>query len=330
MVNLKAMILAAGFGTRLRPFTDECPKPLLPIANRPQIEFVLEMLRLPGVTDVVINLHHFAESIRSRLGDCYRDCVRIGYSVEAEILGTGGGLKKVEGFFDESPFVLINSDALLDLDLAGAVRRHIEEGAVATMVVRDWQEGAGFGRVEMDDEGRIRRMVPKEPDEGLTPVIFTGVHVLSRRIFDYLPPGRFSCINRDGYKAMLEAGERVCGFRTGGYWRDIGTLQSYFDANMDALRGKLPGYGNSLVREAKDTDGEAGMQGVEFVSPVSIGRGCRIGRDCKIGPGVVLGDGCRIGRGCRLERVIALPHASFHDGESLNGCIRSEKASVDI
>lgn len=327
---MKAMILAAGFGTRLKPFTDEIPKPLLPIANRPQIEFILEMLRLSGATDVVINIHHFAGTIRSSLGDRYRDQVRISYSVETEILGTGGGLKQVEDFFDGDPFVLVNADTLLDMDLACAVRRHVERGAAATMVVREWREGAGFGRVEMDGDERIRRMLPKEPGEGLTPVIFTGVHVLSGRIFDYLPPGCFSCINRDGYKAMLDAGERVYGFRASGYWRDIGTLRSYFDANMDALRGAIPGYGESLVAEGRDTDRETGMPGVELIPPVIVGRGCRIGRGCKIGPAVVLGDGCRMGEGCRLERVVALPRALFRDGEAVNGCIRSERVSADI
>lgn len=327
---MKAMILAAGFGTRLKPFTDEIPKALLPIANRPQIEFILEMLRLSGVTDVVINLHHFAESIRSSLGECYRGSIRISYSVETEILGTGGGLKKVENFFDEEPFILVNADALIDLDLACAIRRHVERGAAATMVVRDWQEGAGFGRVEIDGEGRIRRMLPKEPGEGLAPVIFTGVHVLGRRIFDYLPPRRFSCINRDGYRAMLAAGERVYGFRASGYWRDIGTLQSYFEANMDALRGDVPGYGKSLSADGREADSDNGMPGVELIHPVMVGRGCRIERGCKVGPSVVLGDGCHVGAGCRLERVVALPRASFRGGEAVNGCIRSERYSVDI
>lgn len=324
------MILAAGFGTRLKPFTDEIPKALLPIANRPQIEFVLEMLRISGVTDVVINLHHFAGSIRSRLGGRYRDGVSISYSVETEILGTGGGLKRVEDFFDEEPFVLINADTLLDLDLGGALRRHVEQRAAATMVVREWQEGAGFGRVEMDGDGRIRRMLPMEPGEGLEPVIFTGVHVLGRRIFDYLPAGRFSCINRDGYKAMLEAGERVCGFRADGYWSDVGTPRSYFDANMDALHGVIPGWGGPRLAENGGGNYEDEIPGVEFVPPVVLGRGCRIERGCRIGPSVVLGDGSRAGAGCSLERVVALPRASFRGGEVVSGCIRSEKFSVDI
>ncbi len=327
---MKAMILAAGLGTRLRPFTDESPKCLLPVANRPQIEFILELLLRSGVSDVVINLHNFVEPVRSRLGSLYRDLMNVTYSVEAEILGTGGGLKKVEDFFDEDPFILINADTLIDLDLAGAIRRHIGCGAVATMVVREWEEGAGFGRVEMDGEGRIRRMLARQPGEGLTPVIFTGVHVLSRRVFDYLPAGRFSCINRDGYRSMLDAGERVYGFRTSGYWRDVGTVISYFDANMDFIHGRMPACAGQLVALGEERGYEAAMPGVEFISPVIVGQGCRIGRGCRIGPAVVLGEDCRVGSGCRMERVVALPRALFHDGESVNGCIRSEKASVSV
>ena len=330
MDDVKAMILAAGLGTRLRPFTDELPKPLLPVAHRPQIEFVLELLRLSGVTDVVINLHQLAEPIRSRLGARYRDLLRIDYSVETELLGTGGGLKKVEDFFNEDPFILINADTLMDLDLEGAIRRHIESGAAATMVVREWEEGAGLGRVEMDEEGRIRRMLERGAGEGLTPVIFTGVHVLSRKIFDYLPAARFSCINRDGYRAMLEAGERVFGFRASGYWRDVGTLASYFDANMDLIHGRMPACAERLVAPGRETDYGAAMPGVEFVPPVIMGRGCRIERGCRIGPAVVLGDCCHVGGGCRLERVVALSRAAFHSGELVNGCIRSEAASVSV
>jgi NDP-sugar pyrophosphorylase family protein len=129
---------------------------------------------------------------------------------------------------------------------------------------------------------------------------------------------------------MLDAGERVYGFHADGYWRDIGTLRSYFDANMDALRGNVPRSGGSLVGEAEGTDYKAEMPAVEFIPPVIVGRGCRIERGCKVGPSVVLGDGCRAGAGCRLERVVALPRASFRDGESVTGCIRSDKISVDV
>lgn len=327
---MKAMVLAAGLGTRLRPFTNELPKPLLPVANRPQIEFVLELLRLSGVSDVIINLHHLAEPVRSRLGSRYRALLHIDYSAETEILGTGGGFKKVEDFFDEDPFILINADTLMDIDLARAIRRHVECEAAATMVVREWEEGAGFGRVEMDGEGRIRRMLERVPGEGLTPVIFTGVHVLSRKIFDYLPEGRFSCINRDGYRAMLEAGERVCGFQASGYWRDIGTLASYFDATMDFIHGRMPAHCERLVALGRETDYGAAMPGIEFIPPVIMGRDCQIERGCRIGPAVVLGDCCRVGGGCRLERVVALPGAVFQGGELVNGCIRSERASVSV
>ncbi|MCX6353593.1 MAG: NDP-sugar synthase [Candidatus Aureabacteria bacterium] len=327
---MKAMILAAGLGTRLSPLTDELPKPLLPIANRPQIEFVLELLLRAGVSDVVINLHHLGDLIRTTLGSSYRGELRIDYAYEKDILGTGGGLKNVENFFDEDPFLLINSDALIELDLLEAVSFHTARKAAATMVVRSWDEGGGYGRVEADRDGRIRRILGRGSGENLTPVIFTGLHILSRRIFHYIPGGVYSCINRDCYSAMLESGERVYGYKSAGYWRDVGTIKSYFETNMDFLYGRMPGYCKKFISRPGEDAHRAGFPEAVFAEPVFIGEFCRIGSRSRLGPAVALGTGSRVGSQCSLERVIALPHSSFTDGESVRDSIRSERHSIPV
>jgi NDP-sugar pyrophosphorylase family protein len=327
---MRAMILAAGFGTRMRPFTERTPKPLLPVGNRPQIVCVLELLRRAGVRDVVINLHHLPGRVMDVVGETYAGEVRIDYSIEPEILGTGGGLKKVESFFGGETFILANADALMDADLAGAARRHGELGAAATMLVRGWDPAGGYGRVEADGEGMIRRVLAPAAGEGLASVVFTGIHILSPAIFRYLPAGRPSCIVGDGYMAMLAAGERVASFRADGYWRDIGTIRAYFDANMDFLRGEMPSHCRAFAPADGGRPPPGRFPGVEFAPPVIVGAGCAIGAGSVIGPGVVLGDGCVVGNGCRLSAVVALPGARFSSGEEARRIVRSPAASVPV
>lgn len=327
---MRAMILAAGLGTRLRPFTEEIPKPLLPVANRPQILHVLELLRRAGVREVVINLHHLPGQVRRAVGDSYCGEVRVEYSVEPKILGTGGGLKRVERFFGDEPFILANADALVEADLGAAVRRHCDSGAAATMVVREWDPAGSYGRVEVDGEEMVRRILGRGSGEGLTPVIFTGIHVLSRRIFRYLPAGTPSCIARNGYHAMLAAGERVAAYRAAGYWRDIGTLATYFEANMDFLRGEMPPHCREAAAPETATALRGRFPGVEFVAPVLVGPACTIGVGSVIGPGVALGEGCAVGDSCALTEVVALPGTRFAPGETVQRAVRSPRSSAAL
>jgi mannose-1-phosphate guanylyltransferase len=197
------------------------------------------------------------------------------------------------------------------------------------MVVREWEEGSALGRVEMDGRGVIRRILGRGGGESLTPVIFAGIHILSRRVFRYIPSAGFSCINRDCYGAMLEAGEVVCGFRAAGYWRDVGTPENYFGANMDFLAGVMPAHCRGLAGERRPSGVDVAPD-VELIQPVVIGRHCRIGQGARIGPSVALGHGCTVGSGCNLERVVALPRSSFGDGEAAHSCIKSERATVAV
>ncbi|MDD5556008.1 MAG: NDP-sugar synthase [bacterium] len=323
---MKAMILAAGLGTRLRPLTDELPKALLPVANRPVIEYVLEMLRRAGVDEVVVNLHHLGGAIRDALGDRYAGRVTIRYSVEPEILGTGGGIRKVQRFFDDEPFLVANADTLMDVDLAAAVRSHRRAGAAATMVVREGE--SPYGGVETDGGGMVRRVLGRGAGGDLRNVMFAGVHVLGRALFRHLPDRPFSCINRDGYGAMLEAGERVASFAARGYWREIGTAGDYFAANMDFLRGLMPAHCRRMTGAGRPP--ARGARGATFVEPVLIGRGCVIGEGARIGPEAVLGAGCEVGRGCALERIVALPGARFGEGEAVSGRIRTARSELRL
>jgi NDP-sugar pyrophosphorylase family protein len=237
---MNAMILAAGLGTRLRPLTHNLPKPLLPVANRPLIHYNLLLLKKYGITDVVINLHHHAEKLRKALGDGSELGMQITYSEEPEILGTGGGLKKVSAFFANRSFILINADILVDINLDKVVEHHLKKKATATMILREDPEVDRWGVIEADSQGRIHRILGKGDWSGekLSKYMFTGIHVLEPKIFSYIPGNGFSTII-DAYTEMIRKSERIFGYIMTGYWMDLGTPERYQKAHLDIEKGTL-------------------------------------------------------------------------------------------
>jgi mannose-1-phosphate guanylyltransferase len=240
---MKAMILAAGLGTRLQPLTDSIPKPLLPVGGVPLIVWNLLLLRAGGIREVIINLHYLGSMIEETLGDGSRWDMRITYSHEAELLGTGGGLKSAEWFFDGQPFFVMNSDTLIDLDLQAFLNFHDLQGGVATLVLRDDPQAAQWGAVETDAQDRILRINGQGIEERgaqrvVTSRMFAGVHILHPSILDDAPTAKpFSII--DSYTRALADGSRMLGFVYAGYWSDIGTVERYTQAERDVEAGLI-------------------------------------------------------------------------------------------
>jgi NDP-sugar pyrophosphorylase family protein len=234
------MILAAGLGTRLRPLTETLPKPLLPIAGRPLIVWNLLLLRRHGVTDVIINLHHLGHLLEQALGDGSRFGMRIAYSQEPVLLGTGGGLKQAEPFFSGEPFFALNGDTLFDLDLGAMAAAHRRRGAVATMAVRADPDPEQWGAVELDDTQRIVRINRRGMAAGgqTEKRMFAGVHVMHPRLLADVPAGRGSSII-EAYVGAIQAGEPVAGFELRGYWSDVGTPERYAQVQRDAEAGLI-------------------------------------------------------------------------------------------
>jgi NDP-sugar pyrophosphorylase family protein len=232
------MILAAGLGTRLRPLTLTTPKPLVEVGGEPLVYRSLRMLARAGVRDVVVNLHHLGEKIEADLGTGERFGLRITYSREPVILGSGGGIKAAERHLTGGPFFVVNGDALLDLDLAAVLDFHRRKGALATMVLRPDPNPDAWGAIEIDAAQRIRQFVGKlaAPGVPLRRLMFTGVHVLEPGVFAYLTPA-FSSINEVFYPRAIAAGEPIFGFEYDGYWSDVGTWESLEAARRDAAEG---------------------------------------------------------------------------------------------
>jgi len=216
---MKAMILAAGFGTRLQPLTDQVPKPLIDVAGHPMIAYAIAILRAAGITDIIINLHHLGEQIRRTLGDGTAYGVSLSYSDEESILDTGGGIKKAEPFLNGHTFVVINADIVIDLRLSQVVEFHRRQGALATMVLRPDAQVEKYGVIEIDATNRIHRFLgqPREVTPSLSPYMFSGVHVFEPEVFRYMEDGPFS-ITRRTYPEMLSAGEPLYGYVFDGYW----------------------------------------------------------------------------------------------------------------
>ena len=247
------MILAAGLGTRLRPLTENIPKPLLPVGGTPIIVWNLLLLRQHGIKDVMINLHHLGHMIEQTLGDGSQWGMRIQYSVELISLGTGGGIKAVESFFEGEPFLVMNGDTLIELDLTELLERHRTRGSVATMVLREDPEVERWGVIEtaLDHRvltilGRGRKPLPSDPP--VLRYMFAGVHVIHPRLLCHCPPGQPSSII-DGYVAELERGALIQGFIAKGYWSDIGTEERLAQAHQDVEAGLLSLPSEEAVEE---------------------------------------------------------------------------------
>jgi NDP-sugar pyrophosphorylase family protein len=241
----KAMVLAAGLGTRLAPLTGRVPKALLEIGGRPMIEYPLRMLAAVGVEEVIVNLYHLGERIRATLGDGARYGLRIRYSPEDPILDTGGAVAHARPLLGDEPFAIANCDALLDPDLEAVWHLHENRGALATLVVRSDPRAERYGALDLDSMGIVRRFLgkPESVDVVLERRMFCGVHVLSPEIFAYLPALRVFSITRDLYGPLVVSGARLCGFDYRGYWRDLGTPDSLSAARNDlAARLFDPAY----------------------------------------------------------------------------------------
>lgn len=229
------MLLAAGLGTRLRPLTYNIPKPLLPLDSHRLIDYPLRYLAGQGIHEVMINLHHLGDMIRDHVGDGSRYNLRASYSLEPEILGTGGGIKNVEPFFEGRPFVSINADSLLNVDLVAVIERHFQTGAAATMVLKKTGKNDPYEGVKVEN-GFVKGI------GGKGDYFYTGLQIIGPDLLRELPPaGTVSCLIKDGYQKIIGKGKKVAAFLYDGYFNDLGTPQRYEQAKKDVASGVSSG-----------------------------------------------------------------------------------------
>jgi mannose-1-phosphate guanylyltransferase len=315
---MKAMVLAAGLGTRLRPLTYEITKPMVPVLDRPVMAHILDLLDRYGFTETIANLHYFPDSIREHFGD------RLAYRYEEELLGTAGGVRACREFFGDEAFLIISGDALTDIDLGAFVARHRAAGGIATLAVKKVSDTREYGVVLHDAEGRITGFQEKpEPDDALSDLGNCGIYIFEPAIFEHFPERPFADWAQDVFPALLAGDVPFHIHEIRDYWNDVGSLAELRQGTFDALRGELrlqvqgeevrPGVllaGGGELPEDLEIDGQAWIG-----SDVEIGAGVRL-----MGP-VVLGDGARVGDGAQLREAIVFPGTQVAPGAILIGAI---------
>jgi mannose-1-phosphate guanylyltransferase len=315
---MKAMVLAAGLGTRLRPLTYEVTKPMVPVLDRPVMEHIVELLDKHGFEEVIANLHYFPDSIREYFGE------RLSYRFEDELLGTAGGVRGCADFFGEEPFLVISGDALTDIDLQAFAARHKETGGVATLAVKQVPDTREYGVVLHDREGRITGFQEKPPpEEALSDLGNCGIYMFDPKIFDYFPSRPFVDWAQDVFPVLLENDVPFYIHEVGEYWNDVGSLGELRQGTFDALRGELhlniegeeisPGV---IVAGGRELPQDAEVEGPVWIgTDVSIGAGVRL-----MGP-VVLGDGAVVGDRAQLRESIVFPGTEIAAESILIGAI---------
>jgi mannose-1-phosphate guanylyltransferase/phosphomannomutase len=287
---VKAVVMAGGEGTRLRPLTSNQPKPMVPIVGKPCMEHIVELLVKHGFEDVIVTVAFMPQAIRGYFGDGESHGVSIRYSVEESPAGTAGSVKLAEEALNET-FLVISGDALCDIDLADLVRFHREKGALVTIGLKSVADPLEFGIVVTDAEGRIERFLEK-PSWGqvFTDTINTGIYVLEPEVLRHVPTDRPYDFSKELFPLLLEMGKPLYGYVAEGYWQDIGNLDQYRQANFDALDEKVAlnvsGIrlrGNVWVGEGVDLDD---LESVE--APAYVGNYCRIAPRASVGPYSVL------------------------------------------
>jgi mannose-1-phosphate guanylyltransferase len=292
---MRAMILAAGYGTRLGTLSDERPKVLLPMCDQPLIRFALALVRGAGIREVVVNLHHKGELVEAELGDGASAGVHVTYSREPHILGTGGGVKQAAPLLGDDTFVVVNGKVVIDLDLQAAIAAHRRAGALATMVVRRDPDAARWGAIDVAEDGRIRQIL------GAGEYMFTGVHVIEPELLGRIPDGE-QCIIRTAYQGALRDGARVHAFVQQGYFAEHSTPARYVDGNVALLRGAAAPTTPGPLRGVDPTAILA--TGATIRESVRIGPRARIGSGAAVGPDVVVGHDAEVTPGASLRECV--------------------------
>jgi mannose-1-phosphate guanylyltransferase / phosphomannomutase len=314
---VKAIVMAGGEGTRLRPLTSNQPKPMVPIVGKPCMEHILELLKSHGFDDVIVTVAFLPQAIRGYFGSGDALGIDVSYSVEESPLGTAGSVRLAADQLDDEPFIVISGDALCDLDLARLAETHREKNAAVTIGLVSVENPLEFGIVVTDDDGRIERFLEK-PSWGqvFSDTINTGIYVLQPEVLRHIPTDRPYDFAKELFPLLLEMGRPLYGCVLDGYWQDIGNLDQYRQANYDALDGKvalnIPGIqlrGNIWIGEGVELNDLDQVEG-----PAFVGNNCRIAPDASIGPHSVLGTNSTLRERARIERAVV--ESGTHIGRS--------------
>lgn len=311
---MKAVIMSGGFGTRLMPLTMDIPKPVVPIMNRPVMEYMIELLSLNGIREIIVTLQHMPEKIISAIGDGSRFGVKIDYFIEKEPLGTAGCVKNVQKFLDDT-FIVTSGDVLTDINISGLAKFHFKNKSKITMATVNVDNPYEYGIVSLLENGRIERFYEKpKPGEVFSNMVNTGIYVVEPDVLNLFNDGIKFDFSKNLFPIMLEKSIPLYGFQSKGYWCDIGTVKTYIKAHKDIFDGKVKVnidkrevYPDTYIGRNVNIDNKARLKGPIYIGNNSIIREGSviypytvIGNNNVINPNVeinssVLWSGCSIG-----------------------------------
>lgn len=323
---MKAILLAGGAGTRLRPLTLNTPKPVVPLFDRPFLYHQIDLLRrVPGIDEVILSLNYQPDRIEAVIGDGTDIGLPIRYVVEPEPRGTGGAVKYAAPHLDGTTFVF-NGDVLTDIDLNAVLERHRSLSARATMVLAPVEDPSRYGLAETDSGGRITRFIEKpDPSQVRCRTINAGIYVLEPDTFDLIPSGEKHSIERGYFPALIERGDNVVAYVEEGYWRDIGTPAAYLDAHRHILDGLcrcacLP-EGASASAEPIVAAGATVDPGANLNGPCYVASGATVRPGTEVGPHAVVGRNVIIKPEAELRNAVVWPGTTIGVGAVLDGAI---------
>jgi len=292
---MRAIILSAGYGTRLWPLTEDRTKPALPILGKPLVGYVAEYIAGYGFDEIVVNLHHRPDSVRAALGDGSKFGVKLHYVEEPVILGTSGALDNTREFFQNGTFLAINGKIITDIDLREALETHRRTNALATLVLLRNQKRERFSVVNVDRERITGFGGMPESNSELAPLMFTGIQILEPGIFDYIPRGVFSHSTTDVYPRAIANGETIAAHVAHGAWRELSTLKRYLDISVEMLRERGEQY----------TAGKnCSISGTATVSDSILWDNVTVSDETRVHH-CVLGDGVRLFQG-KIENAVVV------------------------
>ncbi|WP_338833081.1 UTP--glucose-1-phosphate uridylyltransferase [Moorella humiferrea] len=327
---MKAIIMAGGEGSRLRPLTCKRPKPLVPVANRPIMEYCVDLLRGLGIKEVGVTLQYLPELIQEYFGDGSDFGLNLHYFIEDKPLGTAGSVKNAASFLDET-FVVVSGDALTDFDLRPAIARHKERGALATLVLTTVDNPLEYGVVITNPDGSIRSFLEKPSwGEVFSDQVNTGIYILEPEVLELVPEGEPFDFSKDLFPRLLKDRKPLFSVTLAGYWCDIGNLTQYRQAQEDILRGKVKVRvvgedrgGGVVTGEGVEIDPRARIEG-----PVLLGSYCRIGPGAAVGPFTILGPYTWVEDGASVKRSILWDNVYVGEGSILRGAVICSRTSL--
>lgn len=335
---IRTIMMAGGKGTRLRPLTLVRPKPMIPLVNKPIIEYTVNKLKKSGFNDIIMTLNYMSTNIKNYFKDGSEFGIDIRYSVEKWPLGTGGSVKKAEKYIDDT-FMVVSGDVLTDVNFKDVVKYHKEKGAIATMVLTEVEDPTHFGIAVMDKNHKITEYLEKpSPEEAFSNVANTGIYIFEPEIFDFFDgKDKEVDFSKDIFPEVIKQDAGIYGYVFNGYWNDIGRPETYLAATYDILDQKMEQnfyktkmaesigkIGNIWVGENVFIDEKARIEG-----PVVIGNNCTIEEGCKISRGSVIGDNVSIGKEVNIDGAVLFPNSIIEDNSFLTGCIIDTKCLID-